>query len=117
MSMSQFPIIAEVSVVLTDGELFARLSGPTTNGAPPTKEWLLEIIAKAIVTAEDQMPGLRLPTPREFTQFIASERGLGRIAVTGGEREWQGFTREELDAAIIKNRAESDADDGDEDDG
>lgn len=117
MSMDQFPIINEVTIVLTDGERFAKLTGPAVNGDIPTKDWLIQVIAGAVITAEDQgLAGLRLPTPQEFTEFVASERGLGRISVHGGPKAWEGFTQEELDAAIAKKRAEPEDDEDDDED-
>lgn len=117
MSMDQFPIINKITVVLTDGERFANLTGPSTNGNIPTKEWLLEVIAGAVITAEEQgLPGLRLPTPQEFMEFVASEHGFGGISVVGGKKGWQGFTQAELDASIAKRREHRDEDDEGDDD-
>jgi hypothetical protein len=112
MSTSQFPVICEVSIVLTDGKKFASLSGPRTNGHAPEKADFLRFIATGVIAAEEQgLPGLRLPTPTEFLEFVAEETFGQRIAIAGCEKSWQGFTQEELDSAVSDARKKKERED------
>jgi hypothetical protein len=106
MSASQFPISIAMTILMTDGDRFASLSGVEFHGQIPTRAEVIAAVADAVLVMEAQgHAGFRLPTPAEFLSELARSRFGLSVAVAAEHDAWQGFTQAELDAAIVTQRA------------
>lgn len=80
------PVEIEVKVCITDGERYGVVTIGMGMAKYPTQKELVDRVEKFIdEELDDQAPGFRAVTKREYWDYICHEKALGqRLAMPGG---------------------------------
>jgi len=96
---SHYPLRVQITLLATNGEQYAELSGMEYTGHFPTHEEIL----KSIQDAASRLPiEFRLVNPEELLEWKANDMGLGGIHIAG-DKEY--LHQADIDRAWARGRA------------